>query len=102
MNQLITLVFSVLLLIGLVPPVNAEELLWTERAGQMVCKQLSEGLKLISDTELLSIPGRDNFTRQIKANENPELLVFGQMLRTCPILTIAALSEPTETKEVIE
>ena len=62
MNQLIALVFSVLLLIGLVPPVGAEELLWTEQAGQMVCKQLSEGLKLELDTELLSIPGMDKFT----------------------------------------
>jgi hypothetical protein len=80
-------------MLGSVLPAFAEELLWTEQAGQMICQQLSEGFKLDQDTELTSIKGMNRFRKQIEANENPELLVAGQMFRRCPVLTLKAFSE---------
>ena len=91
MNRFLPIIFSVVLMLGTVLPAFAEELLWTEQAGQMICQQLSEGFKLDQDIELSSIKGMNRFRKQIEANENPELLVVGQMFRRCPVLTLKAL-----------
>lgn len=98
-NRLLTFTLSLIFLLGVVTPVYAEELLWTEQAGQLICKELSEGLKLEPDVDLLSVPGMKRFEKQIQANENPELLVFGQMIRRCPLLTFQSMKEPADSTE---
>lgn len=66
----LSIFISLNLLLSTALSVQAEELLWYEQAGELICKQQSEGLRLASDAELLSIHGMDqlkNRSRPVKS-----------------------------------
>ena len=93
MKRLLGIQLLLLLLLGSVLPVYADELLWTKQAGQLICKELSEGLKLEEDTELSTIPDKSRFNKQLEPLENQQAILFGKMIRRCPMLTINAFIE---------
>lgn len=93
MKKLLSVALSLILLLGTATAAYAEEMLWTEQAGQVICKELSEGYTLEPNSELLSIPGMDQFETQIKANEDPESLIAVQMIRRCPLVMLQSLKQ---------